>query len=51
MKTGRSFNQLVIPKGLQRQVMSVIHESLSSVHLGAKKTKVIILPNFFWPGL
>ena len=50
-KTGRSFNQLVIPKELRRQVMSVNRESAFSGHLGAKKTEVRILPNFFWPGL
>ena len=31
--------------------MSVNHESAFSEHLGAKKTEVRILPNFFWPGL
>ena len=31
--------------------MSVNHESALSGHLGAKKTEVRILPNFFWPGL
>ena len=50
-KTGQSFNQLVVPKELRRQVMSVNHESAFSGHLGAKKTEVRILPNFFWPGL
>ena len=50
-KTGRSFNQLVVSKELRRQVMSVNHESAFSGHLGAKKTEVRILPNFFWPGL
>ena len=50
-KTGRSFNQLVVPKELRRQMMSVNHESAFSGHLGAKKTEVRILPNFFWPGL
>ena len=50
-KTRRSFNQLVVPKELRRQVMSVNHESAFSGHLGAKKTEVRILPNFFWPGL
>ena len=35
-KTGRSSNQLVIPKGLRQQVMSVNHESEFSGHLGAK---------------
>ena len=48
-KTGRSFNQLVVPKELRRQVMSVNHESAFSGHLGAKKTEVRILQNFFWP--
>ena len=50
-KTGRSFNQLVVPMELRRQVMSVNHESAFSGHLGAKKTEVRILPNFYWPGL
>ena len=31
--------------------MSVNHESAFSGHLGAKKTEVRILPNFFCPGL
>ena len=31
--------------------MSVNHESAFSGHLGAKKTEIRILPNFFWPGL
>ena len=51
MKTGQSFNQLVVPRELRRQVMSVNHESAFSGHLGAKKTEVRILPNFFWPEL
>ena len=50
-KTGRSFNQLVVLKEFRRQAMSVNHESAFSGHLGAKKTEVRILPNFFWPGL
>ena len=51
MRTGRSFNQLVVPKGLPRQVMSMNHELTFSEHIGAKKTEVRILPNFFWPRL
>ena len=47
----RSSNQLVVPKGLRPEVMSMNHESAFSGHLGAKKTEVTILPNFFWPGL
>ena len=50
-KTGQNFNQLVVPKELRKQVMSVNHESAFSGHLEAKKTEVRILPNFFWPGL
>ena len=52
-KTGQSSNQLVVPKWLRQQVMSVNHESTFSghLHVGAKKTDVRILPNFFWPGL
>ena len=32
-------------------MMTLNHESAFSGHLGAKKTEVRILPNFFWPGL
>ena len=49
--TGRSSNQLVGPKWLRQQVMSVNHESAFSGHLGAKKAEVSMLPNFNWPGL
>ena len=51
MKTGKSFTQLVVPKGLRRQVMSVFLQITFSDHLGAKKTEVRIPLNFFWPGL
>ena len=51
MKTGGSSNQLLVPKGLRQQVISVKHESAFNGHLRAKKTEVRILPNFFWPGL
>ena len=50
-KTGRSSNQLVVPKGLRQQVMSMNHESAFRGHLGAKKTEVRIISNFFLPGL
>ena len=46
-KTGRSSNQLVAPKGLRQQVMSVNHKSGFSGHLGAKKTEVRILRTSF----
>ena len=47
---GQSLNQLVVFKGLRQQVMFVNHESAFSGHLGAKKTEVGILTNFFWLG-
>ena len=50
-KTRRSASHLVVPKGLRQQVMSVNHESAFIGHLGAKKTEVKTLPNFFWPGM
>ena len=50
-KTERSSNQLVVLKGLRQQVMSVNHESAFSGHLGAKKTEIRILANFFRTGL
>ena len=43
-KTGRHSNELVVPKGLRQQVMSLNHESAFSGNLEAKKTEVRILP-------
>ena len=37
-KTGQSSNQLVVPKGLQQQLMPVNDESALSGHLGARTT-------------
>ena len=37
--------------GALQLVMSVNYESAFSGHLGANKTEVRILSNFFWPGL
>ena len=48
MKNGLLFRK---HQGLRKQVMSVNHESAFSGHLGAKKTEIRILPNFFWPEL
>ena len=48
---GKKPNKLVVPKGLQQQVISVNYESAFRGHLGAKQTEVRILMNFFWPGL
>ena len=36
----QNFNQLILPKGLQQQVMSVNHDSAFSGHPRAKKTEV-----------
>ena len=43
--------ELVVTKGLRQQLMSANQKSAFSGHLGAKKTEVRILPNFFCPEL
>ena len=50
-KDGTKFKPVSGSQGASTKVMSVNHESAFSGHLGAKKTEVRILPNFFWPGL
>ncbi len=42
--------QLVIPKSLRKQVLSVAHDNVAG-HLGITKTYYRILRNFFWPGI
>ena len=46
-KTGRSSNQLVIPKELRRQVMSVNHESAFSGHRWGKENRSQNTPELF----
>ena len=48
-KTGQSFNQLVIPKELRRQVLSVNHESAFSGHLRGKEDRSLDTPDFLLP--
>ena len=46
-----SASQLVIPKELQKIVLSLGHDSCMAGHLGTKKTLDRIQTAFYWPGL
>ena len=43
-----SFNQLVVPQALQGEVLSAIHNSVMSGHLGVKKTVSKAKKYFYW---
>ena len=49
--TGRVYRQVVVPKPLRQQVMTVNHDSNFSGHLAVKKTERRVQVNFYWPGM
>ena len=50
--TGRKkkgpFVQLVVPKGLQLQIMQTAHDDVLAGHLGVAKTYEVIRQRFYW---
>ena len=44
-------SQVVVPKPLRPQVMSLAHESIMGGHLGIKKTFDKVTTSFYWPGI
>ena len=48
---GKEVRQVVVPKGLRKQVMMLAHDSIMGGHLGAKRTEEKVLTSFFWPGV
>ena len=50
--TGRKkkgpFVQLVVPKGLQLQIMQAAHDDVLAGHLGVAKTYEVIRQRFYW---
>lgn len=51
VKTGRVQKQLVVPRGLIMNVMSVAHESPLAGHMGIRKTNSRVRSCFTWPGM
>ena len=44
----RPFVQLVVPKGLQLQIMQAAHDDVFAGHLGVAKTYEVIRQRFYW---
>ncbi len=44
----KSYDQLVLPRILHREILQATHNSITSAHLGVKKTKERIKLNFYW---
>ena len=40
--------QLVVPKGLQLQIMQAAHNDLLAGHLGVAKTYEVVRQRFYW---
>lgn len=43
--------QIVVPKKLRTNIMSLAHDTPLAGQLGKKKTGELIMQNFFWPGM
>ena len=50
-ETGREVKQVMVPRPLRQQVISLAHDSILTGHLGVSKTADRILSEFFWPGI
>ena len=48
---GVPVKQIMVPKDLRHQVMTVAHDSITGGHMGIKKTTDRVLSNFYWPGI
>ena len=44
-------HQIVVPKIYRSEILSLVHETPMSGHLGVNKTYLKILNHFYWPGL
>ena len=51
VRQGKTFLQVVVPKGLRPTVMSVAHDCIFSGHMGVQRTLDRVLSNFYWPGV
>lgn len=49
-RSGRTFDQLVVPEKYRADVLRLCHGAGWSGHLGNKKTKDRLLTEFYWPG-
>ena len=45
------YHQIVVPKSYRHEILSIVHESPMSGHLGRNKTYHKIINHFYWPGL
>ena len=48
---GKVSRQIVVPKSLRTQVMTIAHGDIQAGHLGIQKTKNLIKFRFYWPGM
>ena len=51
MNHGHVVKQIIVPKGLRQQVLTVAHESVMAGHLGIRKTLDRKSSCFYWPGI
>ena len=50
-KGHRTWEQVVVPKGLRSYVLSVSHDTVLAGHCGARRTLVRLREKFDWPGV
>ena len=47
----KQLNRIVVPKGLQKQVMTLVHDSPLAGHMGCLRTWQRLRNGFWWPGM
>ena len=49
-ETGRSYEQIIVPQPLRREIADELHRGLTGGHLGHRRAKLLLQKRCFWPG-
>ena len=47
---GKTYNQIIVPSRLQKQIVKELHAGIGGGHLGEQKTSLKVKDRFYWPG-
>lgn len=47
---GKTYNQIIVPSRLQKQIVKELHAGIGGGHLGEQKTSMKDKDRFYWPG-
>ena len=48
--TGATYDQIIVPRSLRREIADELHRGMNGGHLGYRRAKLSLQRRFFWPG-